>query len=109
MTATEMGSNQVHCCVSLGEAHLRAGHPEEAHALATRALELASEHQERGHQAYALRLLGEITARVEPPESEHPKPTISTRSSWPTSSACVHWRLTPISGSAHCLVRWDAV
>jgi tetratricopeptide (TPR) repeat protein len=70
MTATEMGSNQVHCCLSLGEAHLRAGHLEEAHALAKRALELAQEHQERGHQAYALRLLGEIAARGEPPESE---------------------------------------
>ena len=27
-------------------------------------------HQERGHQAYALRLLGEIAARREPPEVE---------------------------------------
>jgi tetratricopeptide (TPR) repeat protein len=56
--------------MSLGEAHLRAGHLEEAHALANRALALAQEHQERGHQAYALRLLGEIAARGEPPESE---------------------------------------
>ena len=37
-----------------------AGRLEEAHALAERALALAREHQERGHQAYALRLLGEI-------------------------------------------------
>ena len=28
------------------------------------------QHQERGHQAYALRLLGDIAARREPPESE---------------------------------------
>jgi tetratricopeptide (TPR) repeat protein len=28
----------------------------------------ARAHQERGHQAYALRLLGEIAARREPPE-----------------------------------------
>ena len=34
------------------------------------ALALAREHQERGHQAYALRLLGDIAARREPPESE---------------------------------------
>jgi tetratricopeptide (TPR) repeat protein len=33
-------------------------------------LALAREHQERGHQAYALRLLGEIVARREPPEIE---------------------------------------
>src|SRR5262249_8775698 len=29
---------------------------------------LAREHQERGNEAYALRLLGEIAARREPPE-----------------------------------------
>ena len=34
------------------------------------ALALAREHQERGNQAYALRLLGDIAARREPPESE---------------------------------------
>ena len=34
------------------------------------ALALAREHQERGHEAYALRLLGEIAARREPPESD---------------------------------------
>ena len=47
-----------------------AGRLEEAHALAERALALAREHQERGHEAYALRLLGEIAAHREPPESE---------------------------------------
>ena len=47
-----------------------AGRLEEAHALAERALALAREHQERGNQAYALRLLGEIAARRDPPESE---------------------------------------
>ena len=46
-----------------------AGRLEEAHALAERALALARTHQERGHQAYALRLLGDIAARREPPES----------------------------------------
>ena len=30
----------------------------------------AQVHQERGHQAYALRLLGDIAARHEPPENE---------------------------------------
>ena len=43
---------------------------EEAHALAERALALAREPQERGHQAYALRLLGDIAARREPPDIE---------------------------------------
>jgi Flp pilus assembly protein TadD len=36
-----------------------------------RALELARAHQERGHQAYTLRLLGDIAAHRQPPEVEH--------------------------------------
>ena len=47
-----------------------AGHLEEAHTLAERALALARAHQERGHQAYALCLLGDIAARRYPPEGE---------------------------------------
>jgi tetratricopeptide (TPR) repeat protein len=43
-------------------------HLEEAQALAEQALTLAREHQERGNQAYALRLLGDLAARREPPE-----------------------------------------
>jgi tetratricopeptide (TPR) repeat protein len=53
-----------------GQAVLWAGRLAEAHTLAERALALAHEHQERGHQAYALRLLGEIHARHAPPETE---------------------------------------
>src|SRR5262245_57598695 len=41
---------------------------EEAYPLVERVLEFTRAHQERGHQAYALRLLGEIAARREPPE-----------------------------------------
>ena len=69
-TATEMVGYQALCRLSLGEAQLLAGRLEEAHALAERALALAREHQERGNQAYALRLLGDIAARREPPEVE---------------------------------------
>ena len=39
------------------------GYLEEAQALAGRALALARTHQERGNEAYALRLLGAIAAR----------------------------------------------
>jgi len=60
--------HQALCYLSLGEAHMLAGRLEEAHALAERALALAREHQERGNEAYALRLLGDIAARREPPE-----------------------------------------
>ena len=68
--ATATVVHQALCRLSLGEAHLLADRLEEAHALAERALALAHEHQERSYQAYALRLLGEIAARHEPPESE---------------------------------------
>ena len=56
--------------VHLSEAYLLAGRMEEAHALAGRTLALARERQERGHEAYALRLLGDIAARRDPPAVE---------------------------------------
>jgi tetratricopeptide (TPR) repeat protein len=61
---------QVFCRLSLGEAQVLAGHLGEAQVLAEQALTLAHAHQERGHQAYALRLLGDIAARRNPPEGE---------------------------------------
>jgi tetratricopeptide (TPR) repeat protein len=66
--ATELHGLQAFCRLPLSEAHLLAGCAEEARALAERVLALAREHQEHGHQAYALRCLGAITARREPPE-----------------------------------------
>jgi class 3 adenylate cyclase/tetratricopeptide (TPR) repeat protein len=50
----------------LSEAYLLAGREADARAAAERALGLARRHQERGHEAYALRLLGEIAAREDP-------------------------------------------
>jgi predicted ATPase/class 3 adenylate cyclase/DNA-binding winged helix-turn-helix (wHTH) protein len=69
ITAGETVVFRALCCLSLGEAQLLASSLEEAHALAEGALALARVHQERGHEAYALRLLGDITARRQPPES----------------------------------------
>jgi len=69
-TATEMVGYQVLCGLSLGEAQVLAGRLEEAHARADGALARARAHQERGNEAYALRLLGEVAARREPPEGE---------------------------------------
>jgi len=57
------------CHLSLGEAHLLAGRLEEAHALAERTLGHARMYQERGNQAYALRLLSDIAVHRDPPES----------------------------------------
>jgi tetratricopeptide (TPR) repeat protein len=68
--ATEMVRDQALCTLSLGQAQMRAGLLEEAYALAERALAFTHAYQERGHQAYALRLLGDIAARREPPEIE---------------------------------------
>jgi class 3 adenylate cyclase/tetratricopeptide (TPR) repeat protein len=48
------------CHLSLGQVQV----------LADRALELAHVHQERGNEAYALHLLGEIATHREPPEAE---------------------------------------
>jgi tetratricopeptide (TPR) repeat protein len=51
-------------------AHLLAGIPESASQLAERALHVSREHKERGHEAHALRLLGEIESRDDPPDVE---------------------------------------
>jgi tetratricopeptide (TPR) repeat protein len=65
-TATEMTGFQALCRPPLSEAQMLAGHLEEAYALAAHTLAHAREHQERGHEAYALRLLGEIAAHRSP-------------------------------------------
>jgi tetratricopeptide (TPR) repeat protein len=67
--ATSAAAFQALGRLALGEAQLRAGCLEEAHALAEGALAHARAHQERGNQAYALHTLGEIGARRDPPES----------------------------------------
>jgi tetratricopeptide (TPR) repeat protein len=56
-----LGGFQARCSLTLGEAHLLAGHLEAAHA---------RELQERGNEAYVLRLLGDIAARREPLQVE---------------------------------------
>jgi tetratricopeptide (TPR) repeat protein len=54
----------------LGEAYLLAGRMESAHELAQRGFTLSREQRERGHEVYALRLLGEIAGQREPPAVE---------------------------------------
>jgi class 3 adenylate cyclase/tetratricopeptide (TPR) repeat protein len=56
--------------IHLSEGHRLAGRLDEAAHGALRALELARAHQEGGHQAYALHLLGEVAAHREPAEIE---------------------------------------
>jgi class 3 adenylate cyclase/tetratricopeptide (TPR) repeat protein len=50
----------------LGEAYLLAGRREEANQVTWRGLTLARDKKERGYEARALRLLGEIAAREDP-------------------------------------------
>jgi len=55
--------------VWLGEAYLRLGRLDEASAQAQQALAFSAAHQERGHAAYALWLLGEVAAQQASPEA----------------------------------------
>src|SRR5262249_7998299 len=56
--------------VWLSEAYLRLGHVDEALAVALRGLEVCRVRAQQGEQAWALRLLGEIYAHRQPPETE---------------------------------------
>ena len=70
ISATKGGPSDWLCHLSLGEAQVLAGRLAEAHAHAESALAIARKLPNRGHQAYILRLLGEIAARREPPEAD---------------------------------------
>ena len=52
--------------VWLGEAYLANGQPDKAAAAGERALEIARKHGERGHEAWALRLMARIAAEQQP-------------------------------------------
>jgi class 3 adenylate cyclase/tetratricopeptide (TPR) repeat protein len=51
----------------LSEAYLLADRSDEAISLATRGLDLSRAHKERGHEAWILRLLGDVYAQQHPP------------------------------------------
>jgi class 3 adenylate cyclase/tetratricopeptide (TPR) repeat protein len=68
--AIERGDDWGRCHLPLGEAQMLVGHLDEAHALAEHALAFTRERQQRGLQAYALRLLGDIAAQREPLERQ---------------------------------------
>jgi tetratricopeptide (TPR) repeat protein len=57
-----------HTGVPLSEAYLLAGRLEEARQRAAQTVDLARQYRQRGHQAWALWLLGESMARLEPRE-----------------------------------------
>ena len=70
MEALGIGGYHSLLVADLGEACLLAGQPEDALAAASRALTLARNRGERGHEAWALRLLGDIAAHRDPPDPE---------------------------------------
>jgi class 3 adenylate cyclase/tetratricopeptide (TPR) repeat protein len=57
-------------CTLLGEGYLLAGRHTDARERAAEALDLSRRHKERGNEAWALRLLGEIAAHADPPDVE---------------------------------------
>jgi predicted ATPase/class 3 adenylate cyclase len=61
-TSMKLVSDHLLGAIPLGEVLLATGHIEEAEQLGTHALDLARRHGQRGHEAHALRLLGEIEA-----------------------------------------------
>ena len=68
--AMRLTANQALWVTRLGEAALLDGHLEDASTLARHALALARARKGRVHEAYALRLLGDIAAHGEPLEVE---------------------------------------
>jgi tetratricopeptide (TPR) repeat protein len=65
-TSPEMTGFQPLCRLPLAEAYLQAGHLDEAHIEAERALVLARAHREHGNEAHALKLFGDVHARRDP-------------------------------------------
>jgi tetratricopeptide (TPR) repeat protein len=55
----------------LSEGHLLLGHLEKADVLAERALKIAKEHKEHAHEAWALKLLGDVAMGHKPPKTQH--------------------------------------
>jgi tetratricopeptide (TPR) repeat protein len=55
----------------LSEGHLLLGHVEQADALANRALEIARQHKECAHKAWALKLLGDIALAHNPAKTQN--------------------------------------
>jgi tetratricopeptide (TPR) repeat protein len=67
MTGTQEGQSLR--IIWLSEAYLLAGREMDARTVAHRAVDIARQHKERGHEAYTLLPLGEIAAREDPVDS----------------------------------------
>ena len=69
-TMSSMGVGRAMQLAWLGEALLLEGRVDDAERRAHEALSLAQRQQERGHEAWSLRLLGEIASRRDPCDAE---------------------------------------
>ena len=91
----------------LSEVSLLAGRMEDARQLAARALDLAQEHKERGHQAWAHRLLGDSLVHGAPVEVVQAEAHYRQAAPWLRNSACARSWPTVISASEPSIIRWD--
>ena len=87
-TATRRQDGQSLWIACLGEAYLQAGRLEEALCRAQQALKLARTYKERGHEAWILRLFGEIETWHEPPEIEEAEARYRQAQALAEDSAC---------------------
>jgi tetratricopeptide (TPR) repeat protein len=71
--AASQGRRGAQWFTPLSTGYLLAGRTEDALKYAQHALDLAQEYKQRGHQAHALHLLGEIAMHHKPPEIEQAK------------------------------------
>jgi tetratricopeptide (TPR) repeat protein len=81
--------------VQLGEAYLLADQVEDARACADRAVRLARERGERGHEAWALRLLGEVA-------SHQNRPSVATAEAQYGAAMALAYELGMRPLVAHC-------
>ena len=92
--------------LQLGEAYLWTGRLEEATRLAERVLALSRDRKERGNQAWALRLLGEIAVQREPPETDqaeaHYRQALALAEELGMRPLQAHCHL----GLGTCILRW---
>jgi tetratricopeptide (TPR) repeat protein len=79
----------------LGEGYLLAEQVEDARACADRAVRLARERGERGHEAWALRLMGEVA-------SQHDRPDVATAEAHYGAAMALADELDMRPLAAHC-------
>ena len=93
--SVEMGVFHSISIVQLGQAYLLANQVEDARACASRAVTLAQDRGERGYQALALRLLGEIA-------SHHDNPDVATAEAHYGAAMTLASELSMRPLAAHC-------